>query len=93
MQKNCFRECSSLSTVKFGNINSIGESCFKDCISLKDIELPEGLETVDWMAFSGTGLTKLRFPDSIHRIESYALETCPNLKKIFYSYGYIKCSK
>lgn len=51
----CFRDCSALEEVIFGNgLRSINEGAFDDCENLVNINLPEGITYIS-SAFSGTG--------------------------------------
>lgn len=44
--------------------------------------IPEGVKTIGSMAFEGSGLTQVTFPNSVRRIEKYAFEGCGKLEKV-----------
>lgn len=61
-----FAECVSLNEVIFSESTmEIGLASFYGCNSLMEVTLPPMLTTVGQSAFMGTGLTKIRIPDSV----------------------------
>ncbi|MDE7365404.1 MAG: leucine-rich repeat domain-containing protein, partial [Ruminococcus sp.] len=61
-----FAECVSLNEVIFSESTmEIGLASFYGCNSLTEVTLPSRLTTVGQSAFMGTGLTKIRIPDSV----------------------------
>ena len=75
-----FYNCRKLEFVKLGtNIKNIKSCTFLDCASLKTVELPEGLETIEERAFScpnGQGLTSISFPSTLQKIGREAFTSC-----------------
>lgn len=64
-----FAECSSLNEVLFSeSTHTIGLASFLGCSSLKEVTLPSELTSIEQSAFMGTGLTKVRVPDSVENI-------------------------
>lgn len=64
-----FVESSALSSVIFPeNLLKIEIAAFMNCKELKEIELPETLDSVGQSAFMGTGLSKIIIPDSVTAI-------------------------
>lgn len=56
-----FADCTSLTTVEFGDIKVIGQEAFKNT-AIKEISLPESLESIGFGAFEGTALEKITLP-------------------------------
>lgn len=55
------------------NLVSIGANCFYQCSSLNcNVELPEGIRTIDQGAFWGTPISIPHFPESLTNIENHA---------------------
>ena len=54
---------------------------FLKCKNLKNIELPEGLEKIDFMAFRESGLQNVVFPKSLRTVSQEAFSYCENLKE------------
>ncbi len=65
--KTCaFENCTSLSQVVMGkNVIRIGTRTFNGCSALQNITLPSTLNTLDYEAFSGSGLTSITIPKSL----------------------------
>lgn len=74
----CFFECGALETVEFkensqlltvGSPNSYGP--FARCYSLKNITLPQSVETIEFGAFSGcASLESFNIPKNVNRIDA-----------------------
>lgn len=56
-----FSDCTSLLKVDFGNIKVIGQQAFKNT-AIKEISLPESLESIGFGAFEGTELESITLP-------------------------------
>jgi len=56
-----FADCKSLTTVEFGDIEVIGQQAFKNT-AIKEISLPESLESIGFGAFEGTKLERITLP-------------------------------
>ena len=63
------------------SVKSIDLGAFNDCISLTEITLPEGLESIGRAAFSGAGFTSLTIPANVSYIGEYAFD-CPNMTSL-----------
>lgn len=78
-----FSQCTSLTSVVIPNtIAYIGLSAFQNTSALKAITLPDNLESIANLAFSGTGLTEIVIPDKVPVIGQLALASNFNLKKV-----------
>ena len=75
-------------TIDGKNVTEIGKEAFKDCKSLKNIELPDTLETIGDYAFYGCyELEDITLPDSVYKIGLNAFSYCKKLKSIDLPYG------
>ena len=71
IQRSAFRECENLKEVVFeaGSVlEKIGNHAFCGCISLKNIQFPDGLETIGVECFESSDLEKIVFPASVKDI-------------------------
>ena len=73
----CFLECSSLESVTIPDgVTTIGVNAFFGC-SLKELTLPESLEAIGSIAFSGNrSLKSVNIPAKVKTIESSAFSFC-----------------
>ena len=68
---------------------------FWGCTSLKEISLPEGLESIGWGCFKGSGLEEITIPKSVKRIDGEyvnghyygAFYECTSLRKVVFQEG------
>ena len=88
-----FKDCSSLRTIDFSNINSIilGTSCFENCTSLEELDFSHFTGWSNWSStprdvYKGcTSLTTVKFPDVDNiRITFNAFEGDINLSTLVY---------
>lgn len=63
-------------------VTGIGFSAFSECSQLTSVVLPQSLETMDWYAFSETGLTEMVIPEGVTLIDKYAFLKCKKLEKV-----------
>lgn len=86
IRNSTFKNCSNLERVIFedgSQINTIGTGAFEDCIALTNIELPNGLVTIDSIAFAHcVSLTNITIPDSVTSIWARAFYQCNGLISI-----------
>ena len=71
----CFGGCSKLKKLTLKNTKIIGDFAFSGCSSLKELALPEGLETIEMEAFENMPLINAIIPKSVTKIEDFAFET------------------
>ena len=65
------------------DVTEIGGSAFAGCTNVKEIKLPETLETIGYYAFgSCTGLESIKIPSKVKTIGREAFEYCSSLKEI-----------
>ena len=69
---------------KSGQITSIDGMAFAECEKvLTSVEVPEGVTSIGWRAFSGcSNLTSINIPDSVTSIGNNAFSGCSNLTSI-----------
>ena len=74
-----FKDCTELTTVHLGkDVHDIALSAFEGCWLLKDIVLPEGLNSIDSYAFKGcSDLTTLTIPKNTHTFGEGIFDDCP----------------
>ena len=94
-----FYNCKNLTTVKLSSTvksirgsgvtggyvpsNQASYGAFRDCVSLKNIEFPEGLETIGKVAFRGcTSLESVVLPNSLVSIGDGAFINCSSLASV-----------
>ena len=70
------------STIIPNDVTGIGEYAFVDCRDLTEIDIPEGVTTIGYGAFSKSGLTRLRIPNSTTRLEQFCFCFCENLTDV-----------
>lgn len=64
-------------------VTAIGKSAFENEITLKKVEIPEGVESIGESAFYDcSNLTEVIIPESVTIIKDYAFGECINLKEI-----------
>lgn len=80
----CFRGCSSLTDISFGeNMKAIQDMMFARCKSLSNILIPEGVIGVGASAFEYcTDLSYVNIPTSVTQIGSSAFGNCTSLETI-----------
>ncbi|MBE6574188.1 MAG: leucine-rich repeat domain-containing protein [Ruminococcaceae bacterium] len=82
-----FYECSAITSIEFpsSGLVSIGDEAIRDCTSLKELTLPEGLQTIGLIAIAyNPNLESVYIPDSVTRIRNMAFAQCTSLKEIDY---------
>ena len=80
-----FNECTALTEVNFAEgsqITMIGAFTFNGCTSLTQITIPETVTSIEYCAFSGTGLTSVDIPASVEKIAGQAFYLCNSLNSI-----------
>ena len=85
IQDYCFASNPELKTVKMSNkVKKIGADAFFNCPALEAIEFPETIESVGVYAFTGTGISSIKIPDSttFTSIDQYTFSECQNLKEV-----------
>ncbi len=61
----------------------IGSYAFDDCRMLTEVEIPDGVEVLDYCCFNGCeGLTEIEVPDSVTEMSNYAFQWCTNLERV-----------
>ena len=72
-------------TIEGVAVKGIGTGAFSSHPALKEVTLPEGLETIDVAAFQyAKELEKITFPDSLKSVGDYAFRFCESLETVTY---------
>lgn len=81
--RTAFQYCYALNDLTIGdNVVSIGEAAFDDCTSLTKLVIPNTMTTIN-PAFSRLGITELRIPASVSKIEGGAFYGCSGIRTIY----------
>lgn len=79
----CFANCYMLETVTLpAELTAIGKEAFYRCNSLKSIDLPETITTLEQGAFKSSGLTSFTLPPQITTISAELLRYTSNMKTV-----------
>ncbi len=79
----CFRRRINLESVTLPNsIVKIGSFAFAWCEEMTSIQIPEGVISIDNLAFSDSGLKRVDLPNSLTSIGKEVFSGCRNLKEI-----------
>ena len=91
-----FHGCEGLEKITFAGATSpqcrsqlktISAEAFRDCASLKNVELPDGLEEIGLCAFDGSGLESIATPPSVRTIRQGAFFWCNCLRRAVLNEG------
>ena len=63
-------------------VTEIGYRAFYNHTEVKTCELPQGLETVEYSAFNGCGITEITIPESLKIVYRYSFSNCKNLTTV-----------
>ena len=75
-------------TFKGNNLKTIGRYCFMADPNLKEVILPEGVETIEYAAFGYINIEKLYLPASCISIDSGAFDSDSNLTAVSVGVGF-----
>ncbi len=79
----CFANCYMLETVTLpAELTAIGKEAFYRCNSLKSIDLPETITTLEQGAFKSSGLTSFTLPPQITTISAELLRYTSDMKTV-----------
>lgn len=68
-------------------VKKIDQGAFALCRGLKEIFLPEGLESIGMLSFAETGISSITIPSTVNNIEFSFASNAKNLKKIIVAEG------
>ena len=91
IDEGAFENLTSLKTVDFGEnsiLKTIGIRAFSYCTALEEINLPDGLTTIEGNAFTHCeAITTIRIPSSVTTIGSSIFAYCSNLRSAVFADG------
>ena len=77
--------CSKLRKVDFEDgikLREIHYFTFVGCSKIENIDLPDSLEAINAYSFGGCSFTKIKIPENVEYLDSYAIRECYSLKEI-----------
>jgi hypothetical protein len=80
---SAFNRCSRLTSVTLPTntrFQTIAEGCFYRCSALADITIPATVTTIGAEAFSESGLTSIRIPNSVANMGENVFKDCQSLR-------------
>ena len=72
---------------------SVPYGCFSNCYNLKQIDIPDGVRSIEGYAFSVSGLESINIPSSVEFIRNNAFEDCNKLKTVTLNEGLLVIPK
>ncbi len=85
---NAFENCNKLKSITIPDtVASIGRSAFSGCMSLEEVELPSSLREIGEGAFSSAGITRIKIPSGVEKIQERTFADCAFLEEVTFSYG------
>ncbi|MBR6515000.1 MAG: leucine-rich repeat domain-containing protein [Clostridia bacterium] len=83
IHENAFDRCTQLKSIEWSkNLEYIGYSAFSYCSSLKKLNLPDSLLTIQDDAFYSSGVSKVILPESLEFLGLNAFANCKNLDSL-----------
>lgn len=83
LEERLFANMKYMSSVQLpSSLIFIGKSAFEGCTLLKEIVLPDTLDTIADFAFFETGLETVVIPDSVKYIKTHAFTNCVSLTDV-----------
>jgi hypothetical protein len=67
------------------NLKTIGPHAFDHCVKLKNIDLPDSLESIEHNAFDSTAIKHIYIPPKISILNEEVFTNCTHLEKIIFS--------
>ena len=80
--EEAFKGCSALSKADLTSAYVIDNEAFKGCGSLTDLTICDFVIEIGEGAFSETGISSVKLPDTITVIAAYTFENCQNLSSV-----------
>ncbi|MBQ8098535.1 MAG: leucine-rich repeat domain-containing protein [Bacteroidaceae bacterium] len=72
---HAFRNCMTEHIYLGKNIQKIYDGAFRDNLHLKDLYLPEGIDTINNYTFSGYSITDIYLPSTLKHIRTYGIRS------------------
>ena len=77
--------CSNLKKVDFEEgikLKEISYFTFVGCEKIENIDLPNSLEAINAYSFGDCSFTKIKIPENVEYLDSFAIRECYSLKEI-----------
>lgn len=81
--RGAFSGQEKLREVSLGGVVEIGDDAFRYCPNLKQIVLPDTVETIGWRAFEYSGLTSLTIPANVTKLGGAFVSDCASLTSLY----------
>lgn len=93
ISQNVFAYCSNLESVVFEDysvLTTLSSNMLRECTKLKDFVIPYNVTTIPNSMFNNCkGLTNLKIPKGVTKIDTYAFYYCSNILK----YDFTECTQ
>ena len=63
-------------------VTAIGDGAFYECWDLETITIPDGVTSIGYDAFWGSGITTIVIPEGVTNIKSYTFYNCEHLTSV-----------
>ena len=80
-----FFQCSNLRKVDFEDgikLREIHYFTFVGCVKMENIDLPNSLTAINAYSFGDCSFTKIKIPENVEYLDSFAIRECYSLKEI-----------
>jgi len=76
------KQLTSFTIQQTNNISILPSGVLRNCTALEEVNLPDNINTIDWGAFSGSGLTSITLSNNISYVGFDAFSDCVNLVEV-----------
>ena len=89
-----FNYKNGITKITVNGVTNIGKYAFYQCVNIKEVILPEGVNTLEDGSFGMcTNLSSVTIPSSIESIDSNAFSGCKSISNIYFNGSYVKWYK